>query len=506
MVWGCEVRMQHILNLLLDSPPLRTAHVIAKQHKQDLFLVGGTIRDLYLTGSPGKDFDFLVHDNVQSIADHFAQSYGGTFFCLDSKRGMYRVLIDAADDVKTADFSGSYEGSLTSDLRNRDFTINSIALNLTDIFENNTLTFIDPAGGLDDLQKRSIRVTSPASLQHDPVRVLRAVRFSRKCNCTLLPETENLMHNCKKLLLSSPWERIRNEFFMILNTTAATSSPLEELDRLGLLVLLIPELEKMKGLQQGTHHDFTLWEHSLKTAYFTDVILKKCDHYFPRHAPALSHYFTEELEDAITRGTLLIFTALLHDIGKPSTQTSVNGTTHFFLHDRHGVKINQEIAKRFKLSRKTSRIITTVTRHHMRPLNLHQLQSVSERAQFRLLRDLNGAVPDTLVVACADALATRAPCPATGHSIPPLHKTASLLMDYYFRETAQGTVKPLMNGNEIMEALHLDPGREVGELVELINEAEREGRITTKEEARAFIASKRAEAAGLRKEGKLSDT
>ena len=72
-----------MIDQLLHLPPLRKAHTIAKQHNQDLFLVGGTVRDLYLNGSPGKDFDFLVHDNAQSIAQQFAEFCGGTFFCLD---------------------------------------------------------------------------------------------------------------------------------------------------------------------------------------------------------------------------------------------------------------------------------------------------------------------------------------------------------------------------------------------------------------------------------------
>ncbi len=190
------------------------------------------------------------------------------------------------------------------------------------IFEKRTLTFIDPARGLDDLQKRYMRVTSPTSFNHDPVRMLRAVRLSRSGNCTLLPQTENLIKDQKMLLLTSPWERIRNEFFMILKSTAGVSSSLEELDRLGLLTLLIPELEKMKGLHQGIHHFYTLWDHSIKTAHFTDGILNDLERFFPRHAPALANYFSEELEDGIIRGTLLVFTALLHDMGKPAAHTT----------------------------------------------------------------------------------------------------------------------------------------------------------------------------------------
>ena len=79
-------------------------------------------------------------------------------------------------------------------------------------------------------------------------------------------------------------------------------------------------------------------------------------------------------------------------------------------------------------------------------------------------------------------------------------------MDYYFQGTSHDTSKPLLNGNEIMEAVHLEPGKEVGELVELIEEAERSGRITTKEEARALIAAEHAHTLSLRKKGELGDT
>jgi hypothetical protein len=124
-----------------------------------------------------------------------------------------------------------------------------------------------------------------------------------------------------------------------------------------------------------------------------------------------------------------------------------------------------------------------------------------------LLRDLEGAVLDTLIVASADALATRAPSPDTPERIPPLLKTVSMLMDYYFLETPHGVLKPLLTGNDIMKTLHLGPGKEIGRLLALIREAEREGRITTKEDARALIAAEHAQAAvRLGEKGELGET
>lgn len=495
-----------MLDRLLDASPLKEAHAIAKTHRQDIFLAGGAVRDLYLSGSAGSDFDFLVRGDSQSIAHHFAQTYGGTSFCLDQEREIFRAIIKNNQHLKTADFSNIFRGDLIADLMIRDFTINAIALNLKELFDKGNLTLIDPSGGIDDLNRRRIRVTSPDSFNQDPVRMLRAVRFSRKCNCTLLPETETLMKDQKGLLLTCPWERIRNEFFLILESTSGAVSSLKELDRLGLLSLLIPELEKMKGLEQGRHHDYTLWEHSLKTAYFAEYVLENGAAYFPNHCRTLAGYFSEELDPPITRKTVLIFAALLHDMGKPASRTAGHGEVHFINHDRLGMNINREICRRFRLSRKMTRVITAVTRHHMRPLYLHLLHTVSDRARFRLLRDISDAALDTLVVASADALASRSHATVAPQTAPPLLKTVSALMDCYCKELEQGTLTPLLNGNEIMEALHLKPGKEVGKLLEMVKEAEREGRITTREEARALVDAARGQACSSGEQGKLGDT
>ncbi|MCK4989393.1 MAG: hypothetical protein KAS29_02865, partial [Bacteroidales bacterium] len=120
--------MNNILDKILHSSLIKTAFEISKKYNQELFLVGGVIRDLYLVGSISKDIDFLVGSNVSSIALDFSQSFHGSFFCLDKKRGNYRVIINHQGEDYTMDFSPILNGDLNRDLLNRDFTINSIAL------------------------------------------------------------------------------------------------------------------------------------------------------------------------------------------------------------------------------------------------------------------------------------------------------------------------------------------------------------------------------------------
>ena len=476
-----------MLNQLLNSPLIRKTYQISQKHHQDIFLVGGTLRDLYLNASMNNDFDFLVKSNVKSIASDFSKLCKGSFFCLDKKREYYRVVIKDRDENHSIDFSPILNGNIHIDLTSRDFSINSIALRLTDIFEKGSLNPIDPTGGLKDFGERVIRLSSPTAFSHDPVRILRAVRFARKFNFSIESHTLNLIKENIRNLLKCPWERIRSEFFKILSLPHASKS-LRELDQLGVLSLMIPEIENMKGVNQGAKHDYELWEHSLKTVHFADTVLLTLKDYFPKHGEFLENYFRQELESDIKRNNLLTFIALLHDIGKPSTRSMQNKQVHFYQHDRIGAKINQGIAHRFKMGKKTTHIITTATHYHLRLLSHHHSDSLTQRAKYRFFRDLDDSSFDTLILSCADKMATRKHSTENRNHLPILYLVNELI-DYYFQEYSKSTPKPLLNGNEIMEILTLKPGEKIGELIALIEEAERDGRITTREEAVKIISS-----------------
>ena len=130
-----------MLDNLLDSPFIKTAFEISQKYKQEFFLVGGAIRDLCINNSIGNDLDFLVENNAGSIASDFSKKYKGSFFCLDNKRGNYRAIINHQGGYHTIDFSTILYGDMNRDLMNRDFTINSIALKLNDIFEKDEEPF-----------------------------------------------------------------------------------------------------------------------------------------------------------------------------------------------------------------------------------------------------------------------------------------------------------------------------------------------------------------------------
>ena len=120
-----------MLDQLLSSSLIRKAYQISKNNNQDIFLVGGALRDLYLNLPMNNDFDFLVKSDVKSIASDFSKLCKGSFFCLDKMRNYYRVVINDPDEYHTIDFSPILNGDINSDLLGRDFSINSIAFGLS---------------------------------------------------------------------------------------------------------------------------------------------------------------------------------------------------------------------------------------------------------------------------------------------------------------------------------------------------------------------------------------
>ncbi len=477
-----------MLDLLRNVTPIKTAYGIAKKNHQELFLVGGVLRDLHLRGAISEDIDFLVERDVESIAGQFARAYDGSHFCLDDARGNYRAIIQDNGTYHTVDFAPLLEGQIGVDLANRDFTINALALRVSDLFEHEAPTFIDPTGGIADLARKSIRKCSPHAFDDDPVRLLRAMRFAHQCHCTIEPETERLIRQAKARILSCSWERIRNEFFMILCQPGAAAA-LTLLDRLGLLSILLPEIDGMRGMEQGTHHAYTLFAHTLRTVTCMEMILLDPYRFFPRHGVVLQHFFSQAVEGAVPGRALAKFIALLHDIGKPSTSIKRDGEIHFYGHEGVGMEIARRIAVRFKLGRKTETIIKNSIQHHMRPLQLQMLQRVTDRARYRLIRDVEGAVLYTLILALADAMATREENAADPQSIP-IYPVVADLLDFYCSDRPEKGEDALLSGKEIMEVLRLKPGKKVGEIIEEIREAERQGLIATKEEALKLIAEK----------------
>jgi poly(A) polymerase len=322
--------------------------------------------------------------------------------------------------------------------------------------------------------------------------MLRAFRLIHTLGLKVEENTLKLIQKNKKLILRSAWERIRSEFFAGLAEMGAGRF-LRDLYQSGLLEVILPEVQGWESFEQGTHQ--TLLEHAVRTVEAGEVLFTHLRELNPPYASLLAHHFSSIIEEGISREALFKFVAFLHDSGKPATASlSPHGPSVRFLdHDQEGQRINLIIAQRMKLSRKSVRIISELTRHHMRILSLAKTKEVTSRAKYRFFRDLGKEGIDQIFLALADGMAStpitlgRPLIRELPGDLKRIKEVVDELLRYYFEEFLPKPPRPLLDGREIMQALDLPPGEEVGRLLERLREAEIAGRVRTQEEALEFL-------------------
>jgi tRNA nucleotidyltransferase (CCA-adding enzyme) len=177
-------------------------------------LVGGSVRDALLDRhSEYLDLDFVLPSQAVETAQAIARHYRAGFVLLDPERQIARVVFDQG----TADFALQVGSSLESDLRRRDFTVNAIAYN------PHTRQLLDPLEGYQDLQKKRLRMVSPANLAEDPLRLLRAYRQAAQLSFSLDPETQQVIRQLAAQLDRIAAERVQSELNYLLNTAKGTA-------------------------------------------------------------------------------------------------------------------------------------------------------------------------------------------------------------------------------------------------------------------------------------------
>lgn len=465
----------------------------------EVYLVGGAVRDAYLH-RPLNDIDLATPGDGRPLARHIANAFGGAYYPLDRERGVGRALIPWQDGQLTIDVAQFRGPDLLTDLRKRDFTINAMAVLLTgDLHE-----VYDPTGGLDDLTAKQLRHCTPSAIPDDPVRALRAVRASIAFHLTIEHTTrESIKTHAAALATISP-ERVRDEFFQILET-ARPAAALATLHRLGLLAHIVPEAVAMQNITQPPPHQYDLWPHTLRTVEHLDTLLHVLG---PRReaertanlqaAAVLSalHAFREPLRDHLahtwpnkrSHRALLLLAALLHDAGKPSARTiNAEERIQFHQHELHGEDIAEDRGNGLRLSNNEIARLMIIIRHHMRPHWLFADHPASRRAVYRFWRDTGTAGVDVCLLAIADYLATYGTTLDTAVWTDYLQHIQTLLA-YYFEHPAEEIAPPtLLTGQELLDELNLVPGPQIGALLEALREAQATGEVTTKKEALDFV-------------------
>ena len=461
-----------------------------------VYLVGGAVRDRLL-GRKIHDYDFTMVGDSRAAARKIADQIGGAYYPLDEERGTYRVILAVSgEDPVVLDFAMLRAANLEEDLRGRDFTLNALALNLAQ-----PESVIDPMGGVLDLQGRVLRACSPTSISDDPVRSLRAVRMEYSLGLQIDPATRSQILLAPALLKRISAERTRDELFRILDLDQVTEALLR-LEEYGLLPVLLPELVALKGMRQSPPHIYPGWEHTLKVVRRLDQIwdlivngnfdlIQKEPVFLPvqeilgRFQQHLSSHYENWLVPLRSPHSLLTFSALYHDCAKPKTlSTDPDGRIRFFNHDQLGAKVAAQRARRLALSADEVEGIESIIAGHMR---IHQLAdarlSPSPRSIYRYFRDTRRSGIDICLLSLADTMGTYGDTLPTDHWLDEI-RTVAILMSAYWDQPAK-IVSPvrLINGNDLIQELGMEPGPRIGKILEAVREAQAAGEVANRAEA-----------------------
>jgi poly(A) polymerase len=383
------------------------------------------------------------------------------------------------------DFSPLQGETIEEDLGQRDFTVNSMALEMDALFSSESLQMIDPLKGLEDLDATRVRASSAGAFEADPVRLLRAVRIARALGFSLEQSTRRLVKDRSLLITKVKAERIRQEFFTILQLPGAATS-LSLLDELELIRHLLPEVSTFHGFRVGEDEDYDLWDHSLGAVEGVEELKGKAVDYFSVHVPRVGSSFQASFERDVSGEGLIKLAALLHEAGKPVTGEERSGPRRFEGSDVHEARIAGKIGRRLKLGRTAQKALVEMVENHSGPRDLGGLKDVTKGDSYHFFESVKGAPIETLILSLADAMAaTREGL--SGKQFRTLWPVVLDLLSYYEDEYITISRRPLLNGIEIMDMFRIKEGPEVGEMLRRLKEARGEGYVCSRDDAIAFL-------------------
>ncbi len=453
------------MNLLLSQPVLYVLYALQKAGFEAT-VVGGAVRDILL-GRPTTDWDFTTNakpDEIMRVFPHhfYTNAFGtvGLPFAgllKEMKAAGWHVndelvsdplWIDQIIDVTTYRFESGYTDNrrpdqvtwgtrLIDDVARRDFTINALALSIDQqqleqgIHERMSevqVEVVDHFNGEQDLANHTIRaVGNPAErFQEDALRMMRAIRLGAQLGFTIEAETLKAIQDNAGLIERISGERIRDELFKLLKSDYPAEG-IQLLVNSGLLQFILPELLPMKGVKQGGHHIYDVWDHSIEA-------LRGC--------PST---------DALVR-----FAALLHDVGKPKTvrYQGPRGVT-FYGHEVVGARMARVIAERLKLPTHQKEKLVTLVRWHMFVYD----SQMTDGAIRRFIKNVGlENINDMMLLRVGDRKG--------GGS-----KSTSWRLTELQQRIGEQLYEPMslkdmaINGNDLMTDLHVNPGPQMGKIL-----------------------------------------
>jgi len=427
---------------------------------KEAYLVGGAVRD-FLMGKVPFDFDIVVNEDPIAFTKKLSSRVKGRIVPLRDEEVRFVLKGGNFLDITKG------KGRIEEDLKERDLTINSLAIPLC-----REARLIDPFGGKRDLEKGLLRSLSKENLVKDPIRVLRVFRFKSRLSFKIEKETLHFIKEVKSHLRESAPERIRYELFLLFEGENVAET-LKEMMETNVLFILFPEVIPLRETTQLGYTRLNLLEHSLTTVKFLELNIKNFEELpFSK----IRYRFKSFLEDERKRA-LYMLGALFHDIGKPSTLSYEEGKTRFIGHEKVGERIVSEIGERLRFSNKEKKLLRKIVRFHMYPHFLAKEKEITKRALNRYLRKLDEDVFPMILLAYSDVQAT--PPGVIGLEN---YENFAFQLDEFIKEMEKVKPKRIITGYDLIE-IGLTPGPIFKKILEEIDDLHKEGVIKTKEEA-----------------------
>lgn len=410
---------------------------------------GGCVRDLILGREPA-DYDVSTDATPERVQQLFPNSLAvgaqfGVIVVVENSTQVevatFRADIGSADGrhPERVEFSSSPE----EDVRRRDFTVNGLLMDPRDG------RILDYVGGQADVKARIIRAIGEPELrfEEDKLRIARGVRFAARLGYTIESGTFAAMQKLAPKIRQVSQERLRDELTKML-TEGAARRAFELLDETDLLRELLPEVSRMKGVPQPPqfHPEGDVWTHTL-------LMLEKLPAGVPR---------------------TLAWGVLLHDVGKPPTFRPASGPNDRIRFDEHvevGVRIAEEICRRFRFSNDDAEQIAALVANHMRFKDVPQMRDSTLKRFARLPR-----FEEHLELHRLDCLSS--------------HGSLSSydFVRAFLAKTPPQEVRPprLLTGDDLRQ-MGFQPGPKFKEILMFVEDAQLEGRIATREDARRVV-------------------
>lgn len=401
-------------------------------------LVGGSVRDALLgRRADYLDLDFVLSVNAVATAETIARHYQAGFVVLDAKNQIARVVFDNA----TVDFAQQVGATLNTDLRRRDFTVNAMA------YHPHSEALLDPLGGYSDLQQRNLRMIAPENLKDDPLRLLRAYRQAAQLGFAVDPDTQETIRQLAPLLNQVAAERVRGELDCLLSFAGGTAM-LRMAWQDGLVCYWLP----------GSS------ETGLRIVAAIDRQAQYLQQSWPRYGHMLAGWLREQRAPGLHRSWLKA--AKLSQLLLPESAMA------------------EKNLLRLKYSRVEQQAVMAILKGWHLLADLLP-QGLSLGRQYYFFKEVGASFPGTAIVALARGV--------------PMETMAPLMHRYLDPSDPVAHPQPLLTGRDLMQALQLQPGPCIGQLLEALQLAQARGQIDTAQAALEWAAdwlARRSAAAG----------